>query len=104
MPGGVWRQIRSSAQTWDTGGIFDVNVRVLDIHAKFQQLRERGWQFSSYDRKSHAGRDDPEAWYANHDRGQFLREEVRDGQTEYVLADCEGPGAVVRIWSAKVRM
>jgi catechol 2,3-dioxygenase-like lactoylglutathione lyase family enzyme len=40
-------QVRSSAQVWDTGGIFDVNVRVRNIHAKFEQLRERGWQFYS---------------------------------------------------------
>lgn len=61
---------------------------------------ESGRQFSSYDRKSHAGREDRAAWYANNDRGQFLREETRAGRTEYVLADCDGPGAVVRIWSA----
>ncbi len=47
FPGAEQRQMRSNAQTWDTGGIFDVNVRVLDIHAKFQQLRDRGWQFYS---------------------------------------------------------
>jgi len=47
FPGTEQKQIRSSAQTWDTGGIFDVNVRVLDIHAKFQQLCEHGWQFYS---------------------------------------------------------
>jgi len=47
FPGAEQVQMRSSAQTWDTGGIFDVNVRVLDIHAKFGQLREHGWQFYS---------------------------------------------------------
>ncbi len=47
FPGAAQRQIRSSAQTWDTGGIFDVNVRVLDIHRKFTELRDRGWQFYS---------------------------------------------------------
>ncbi len=41
------RQIRSNAQTWETGGIFDITVRVLDIHKKFAQFRERGWQFYS---------------------------------------------------------
>jgi catechol 2,3-dioxygenase-like lactoylglutathione lyase family enzyme len=47
FPGAKQKQMRSSAQTWDTGGIFDVNVRVLDVHAKFAELRERGWQFYS---------------------------------------------------------
>jgi catechol 2,3-dioxygenase-like lactoylglutathione lyase family enzyme len=47
FPGAEQKQIRSNAQTWDTGGIFDVNVRVLNIHAKFAELRERGWMFYS---------------------------------------------------------
>ncbi|MEP0847693.1 MAG: DUF2961 domain-containing protein [Phycisphaerae bacterium] len=56
-------------------------------------------QFSSYDRDS----TDPtsaEKWFANGDAGQFLRTEQRDGRTEYVMADMDGPGAIVRIWSA----
>lgn len=47
FPGAEGVQIRSNAQTWDTGGIFDVNVRVRDIHQKFSQFRERGWYFYS---------------------------------------------------------
>src|SRR5690606_26250618 len=46
-------------------------------------------------RASHRA-DDPEAWFANGDRGHYLR--VEDGR--FVLAEVEGPGAVVRIWSA----
>lgn len=59
-------------------------------------------QFSSYDRRS----TDPavpteENWFANHDRGQHLRgEEGYDGRAEWVLMDAEGPGAIVRFWSA----
>lgn len=58
-------------------------------------------QFSSYDRKS----TDPavptdENWFANADRGQHLRTEERNGATEWVLMDAEGPGAIVRFWSA----
>ncbi|HPO16678.1 MAG TPA: DUF2961 domain-containing protein [Candidatus Hydrogenedentes bacterium] len=58
-------------------------------------------QFSSYDRNS----TDPKAltddnWFANGDRGKYLREEERGGAKEYVLMDAEGPGAIVRIWSA----
>ena len=38
------QQIRSSAQTWDTGGFYDVNSRVLDMAQKFAELQARGWQ------------------------------------------------------------
>jgi len=58
-------------------------------------------QFSSYDRKS----TDPAAlteenWFANHDRKQHLRVEQNQGREEFVLMDADGPGAVVRFWSA----
>jgi hypothetical protein len=58
-------------------------------------------QCSSYDRRS----TDPavqtdENWYANRDRGEHIRNEERNGATEYVLMDAEGPGAIVRFWSA----
>ncbi len=58
-------------------------------------------QFSSYDRSA----TDPavqtdENWYANGDRGKHLREEERNGEKEWVMLDAEGPGAIVRFWSA----
>jgi hypothetical protein len=37
-------QIRSSAMTWDTGGIFDLYMYVDDVRAVFAKLRARGWQ------------------------------------------------------------
>ncbi|MFK7955284.1 MAG: VOC family protein [Lysobacterales bacterium] len=40
-------QIRSNAQSWDTGGWFDVNARVLDMDLKFDQFQSRGWQAGS---------------------------------------------------------
>jgi hypothetical protein len=71
---------------------------------RLTELPEPGYttaQFSSYDQAS----TDPkvltdENWFANHDRGQYLRAEERAGAKEYVLMDAEGPGAIVRIWSA----
>ena len=43
--GGVeQQQIRSSAQSWDTGGWFDVNSRVLDMDEKFGEFQGRDWQ------------------------------------------------------------
>lgn len=58
-------------------------------------------QFSSYDRRS-TDPDVPtvENWFANHDRGEYLRVEERNGRPEYVVMDADGPGAVVRFWSA----
>lgn len=42
---GVEQQIiRSNAQSWDTGGWFDVNARVLSMAQKSQQFQARGWQ------------------------------------------------------------
>ncbi len=56
-------------------------------------------QFSSYDRKSKTPKDH-DAWFANDDCGKYLRTEKKDGKTWHVLADMDGPGCVVRIWSA----
>ncbi len=58
-------------------------------------------QASSYDRRS----TDPavlteENWFANGDRNQVLRVEDTPLGREHVLLDVEGPGALVRIWSA----
>jgi len=58
-------------------------------------------QFSSHDRAS----TDPavqtdENWYANLDRGHHLGMETSDLGNQHVLMDAQGPGAVVRFWSA----
>jgi hypothetical protein len=58
-------------------------------------------QFSSYDQRStDPGVPTDENWFANGDRGQYLRAEERNDAKEYVLMDAAGPGAIVRIWSA----
>lgn len=54
-------------------------------------------QFSSYDP---AAKSPDENWFANGDANHFLRKETVDGRTEHVLMDVDGPGAIVRIWSA----
>lgn len=61
---------------------------------------ERCVQFSSFDRRSAAGPDDRAAWYANDDRGNYLRMVERDGRQEHVLVDVDGPGVLARLWSA----
>ena len=56
-------------------------------------------QASSYDRASKTP-DDKETWFANGDAGQYIREETNAGRHEFVMMDANGPGAIVRIWSA----
>jgi hypothetical protein len=66
--------------------------------AEFPQPAYTCKQFSSYDRKSKTpGTPD---WFANADVGQYLRIEERNGRKEHVMMDTDGPGAIVRIWSA----
>lgn len=55
-------------------------------------------QFSSYDRASVSP--DQEGWFANGDAGQFIRQERNGDRDEWVMAEMDGPGAIVRIWSA----
>ena len=53
-------------------------------------------QASSYNRAQTAP-DEP-GWFANQDWSHFIRSEERNGETEWVMMDAAGPGAVVRIW------
>jgi len=73
----------------------------LDALASFPDPAFDCAQCSSYDRRS----TDPavltdENWFANGDRGHHIRKETRNGADECVMLDAEGPGAIVRIWSA----
>jgi len=61
---------------------------------------ERCVQFSSYDRRSDRGPADRGAWYANNDRGNYLRVEQGPDGAEHVLVDVQGPGCLARLWSA----
>lgn len=47
IDGVLQQQIRSSAQSWDTGGFFDVNSRVFSMDRKFRELQSNGWQAAS---------------------------------------------------------
>jgi len=53
-------------------------------------------QFSSYDRD--AKKPGNLNWFSNWDRTQFIRTENKNGHTEYVMMDADGPGAIVRFW------
>lgn len=71
----------------------------LDNLAEFPEPPFTCRQFSSYDRASKSP-EDAKGWFANADAGQFLRVDERDGRKEHVMMDADGPGAIVRIWSA----
>ena len=81
-----------------TGSLLDEMTdlrRLAELPAPAYSTR----QFSSYDRKSTTP-GDAETWFANEDYNQFLRVEENSGRKERVMMDADGPGAIVRIWSA----
>lgn len=39
--------IRSGGQAWDTGGIYDIDLRVKDIQAIYREMQEMGWHGTS---------------------------------------------------------
>jgi hypothetical protein len=66
--------------------------------AEFPDPYYKEAQSSSYDRASkEPGTPD---WFANRDHSYYIRTQARDGETECVLMEADGPGAIVRIWSA----
>jgi len=67
-----------------------------DAFAKYPDPYFTCKQFSSYDRAT-ISKDQP-GWFANWDRGMFIRKETTDNREEYVMMDTEGPGAIVRFW------
>jgi hypothetical protein len=67
-----------------------------DRLARYPVPRYRCLESSSYDRRSVAP--DKPGWFANNDWSNFIRSENRDGRTEWVMMDAEGPGAIVRMW------
>jgi hypothetical protein len=70
-----------------------------DAIARFPSPAYIQKQDSSYDRASTSA-DDQSTWFANNDRGMYLRTEQNQGRTEYVMMDATGPGAITRFWSA----
>ncbi|MBN1417991.1 MAG: DUF2961 domain-containing protein [Planctomycetes bacterium] len=80
----------------------DLLRALVDLDAlPFLEEGVRCAQFSSYDRASQY---DPatgtyRGWDANVDTGNYLRIDETTG--EGIMADIEGPGCIVRIWSAR---
>jgi len=91
-----------------TGSLFQEMIDMANL-ARFPSPAFRTIQFSSYDRRSKlpGGPD----WFANSDGfggepipnfEKVLRAPDADGVGEYLIADVEGPGAVVRLWTAAI--
>jgi len=95
----------------DPGPAIDVNT-LLDEMTDLGSLARRSlvpfrtYEASSYDRRSAvpavSGEED-DGWYANVDWGNFSGVQRTRPRVEYVMVDAEGPGAIVRIWSATPR-
>ena len=73
-----------------------------DALAVFPAPRYESLQASSYNRLSTA-RDQPDqgtgGWFADSDGTGFIRTEVINGQTEWVVMEHSGPGALTRFWT-----
>lgn len=97
LSGGSWAGAQSISVASLLGEILD-----RDRMAKYPSPEYTCKQFSSYDRAS-TGADNSETWFANGDAGKFLRvekNEAFEGGEEFVMMEAEGPGAIVRFWSA----
>ncbi|MGI9429368.1 MAG: glycoside hydrolase family 172 protein [Bythopirellula sp.] len=74
---------------------YDTLARLPD--PAYQQL-----QSSSYNRLS-TSRDQPEqgtnGWFADSDGVSWLREEVVNGETEWVIMEHDGPGCLTKFWT-----
>jgi len=91
-----------------TGSLFKEMVGMSRL-AQFPEPMFRTIQFSSYDHRSLVpGAAD---WFANSDGfggepipnfEQIIREPGEDGIGEYLIADVQGPGAIVRLWTAAI--
>ncbi|MBX3255147.1 MAG: DUF2961 domain-containing protein [Chitinophagaceae bacterium] len=65
--------------------------------AKFPYPAYESLQASSYNRES-TQRDAP-GWFADSDGIGFIREETKNGATEWVVMEHDGPGAITKMWA-----
>lgn len=91
--------IAASCQAGDKINVGTLLTEMTDLAgmAEFPSPSYTCKQFSSYDR---AAKSPKKNWFANGDCGHFLRTEKNGGRTEFVMMDADGPGTIVRIWSA----
>lgn len=72
-------------------------MATYDLLAQFPKPPYRSLQATSYNRAS-VRRGDP-GWFADSDGTGFIRTETNDGQTEWVIMEHDGPGAITRFWT-----
>ncbi len=91
-----------------TGTLFEDMVDLVKL-TKTAEPFYRTVQFSSYDRTSKIP--NGPGWFANSDGfggeptpnfEKILKEPGADGVGEYLMLDLEGPGAIVRLWTASI--
>jgi hypothetical protein len=64
---------------------------------RFPENGYRCLQASSYNRESVSP--DKPGWFADSDGIGYIRTEINNGQTEWVLMEDEGPGVITKIWA-----
>jgi hypothetical protein len=89
----------AEVRTISTSALLDDMTNLAGL-AQFPDPAYTTRQFSSYDRRSKTPTQPADDWFANDDCGHYLREEQHAGRNEFVMMDAQGPGAIVRIWSA----
>ena len=92
----------------NTGLLFEEMIDMVNL-SEFPNPTYKTIQFSSYDRRSKlpGGPD----WFANSDGfggepipnfEEVISEPDSAGVGEYLIADIDGPGAIVRVWTAAI--
>ena len=96
------------ARTITTGSLYEEMIDLAEL-TRFPSPSYRTVQFSSYDRRSNLP--GGPFWFANSDGfgGEpipafeaVLREPGPDSIGQYLMADVDGPGALVRLWTAAI--
>ena len=92
----------------NTGSLFEEMIDMVNL-AEFPDPGYTTIQFSSYDHRSTTP--DAPDWFANSDGfggepipnfEEVLVEPDEKGIGEYLVADVDGPGAIVRVWTASI--
>jgi hypothetical protein len=98
----------SSKKTVTTGTLFEEMIDLVNL-TYFPAPSYRTVQYSSFDRRSNLP--GGPGWFANSDGfgkepipnfEKVLKEPDEEGIGEYLIADVNGPGAIVRLWSAAI--
>ena len=99
----------SHGQSTVTTGSLVSEMADLERLSTSSNTKYRSFQFSSYDRRSVSP--DKPGWYANADGfgnepipafEKTLKEPDADGVGEYLICDVKEPGAIVRLWTARI--